>query len=155
MMVAAEIGLEAEETAEQDDRVLEGAMALLAGTLAALLEDDACRVERAHPIDEKPPEALARRIEPGAVVEPPDDREQLVQREIHQDSGGGAATGTGNRANTAAPVGVGDPSLRSFVTIAATTGRGIFNVAVTVTRPAASGTKVAALTGPPRVTNQT
>jgi len=87
VLVRPQARLKPEQPAEQRQNILKRSMALLSGLFPALLDKEPRWFERRHPFLQEPPETFARRIESLTVVEPADDGQQLIQREIHDAPG--------------------------------------------------------------------
>ncbi len=145
-LVGAECDLEAEEPTDERHEILQRAMALFAHRSLTLFDQRSRRGDVGDVLEEKPPKALARCIEPRGRIEATDERQQVAEGDVH-----------GARASTIVPDGSGAPGVDSIVTRTPVTGRGTLggeSVAV-VARPDSSGVKVPALTaGPLRVINQ-
>src|SRR5262249_4077340 len=143
--IAAERDREPHQTADDDDQILKGAMALLADRPLTVVDERARRRKIGDSVEEKPAETLSRGVIPRRIVEAPDEREQFGERNAHW-----------ARESTMAPDGAALPGADSSVTRTPTMGRGTsggLSVA-SVTRPEASGSTVPALTPSPAVSSQ-
>src|SRR5262249_39645186 len=137
--------LEAEEAAGEHDEILQRAMPLFADSALAVVDERARRRDVGHVLDQEAAIAFTRRVESRRVVQAADEREQFGERDAHC-----------VRGSTTVPEGVERPDAGSSVPRTPVTGRGTDGTVsvASVTRPAASGTKVPALTGSSAVSSQ-
>ena len=82
-LVGAERDLEAQQAADDDDQILESAMALLADRSLTVIDQRARGRNVGHALDQEPAEAFARGIEPWRVVEAADEQEEFVEGDAH------------------------------------------------------------------------
>ena len=90
MLIRSECRVESEEPSRQDDGVLQRPVRMLGGDLLTLLDDEPGRLWIGDSLDEKPAEALTRRIEAWTIVEPADHGQYLADGNVHEISRGGA-----------------------------------------------------------------
>jgi hypothetical protein len=88
VLIRSVLRLEAEQLSRQQHRVLQRADVLFASYLPAFGDDSARGGRIGDSLDEKPSKTFARGVETRIVVQPPDNPQQLVDREVH-----GATTG--------------------------------------------------------------
>jgi hypothetical protein len=81
--VAAERDSELQHASGRGDQILEDAMMLLADGALTFVDEGLNRRKIGRPLEQKPAETLARRVEPWRVIETPDEREQLGERDAH------------------------------------------------------------------------
>ena len=144
-LVGAERDLEPQQAADDDDQILERAMALLADRSLTVVDQRARGRNIGHALDQESAEAFPRGVEPWRIVEAADEQEQFVEGDAHC-----------ARASTVGPDGAGTPGAGSSVTRTPTIGRGAsggLSVA-SVTRPEASGATVPRLIGAAAVSSQ-
>ena len=82
-LVRAERGFESHQPAKEDNEILQRAMVLLADRALTLFDQRARGLHIGDVLDQKTPESFARRIEPWGIVETTEQREELVQRDVH------------------------------------------------------------------------
>jgi hypothetical protein len=88
MLILTERGVKAQKSSGEDDGVLQRTVVLLTGHLLALLDDEPRRLGVGDSLDEKPPEALTRRVEAWTVVQPADHGQHLADGDVHEISNG-------------------------------------------------------------------